>query len=202
MVYTQRHARRQGEREGGREGGREGWREEGREGGREGERPISHTDKGEVVKARIVTVVERRRKVDRWLYVSGVGGCRELGLRVSACQRSVPSFLSPSLSASASLSTLSPLMSLSAFPLPLPLPRHLPPCLLFSLSHLADTTHTHTHYLSLSPLEPPPLPHYYSRNPGGVRERGQEEANSRKCRLLCLVAARIRCLSSYIQNKK
>jgi hypothetical protein len=144
------------DRERGREGGREGWREEGREGGREGERPISHTDKGEVVKARIVTVVERRRKVDRWLYVSGVGGCRELGLRVSACQRSVPSFLSPSLSAFASLSTLSPLMSLSAFPLPLPLPRHLPPCLLFSLSHLADTTHTHTLSLSLSHLWSPP----------------------------------------------
>jgi hypothetical protein len=75
-----------------------------------------------VVKARIVAVVERRRKVDRWLYVSGVGGCRELCLRVSACERSVPSFLSLSLS----------LLSLPFLSLSLPLP--LPLCLLSSLS--------------------------------------------------------------------
>ncbi len=52
-----------------------------REERREGERPISHADKGELVKARIVAVVERRRKVDRWLHVSGVGSWDTVSVR-------------------------------------------------------------------------------------------------------------------------
>ena len=55
--------------------------EGGREERREGERPISHADKGELVKARIVAVVERRRKVDRWLHVSGVGSWDTVSVR-------------------------------------------------------------------------------------------------------------------------